>query len=281
MKAATPTKPEILFSSQWRRMLKKFLSRRAVEKSALTLPRIPTGQRVFAIGDVHGRLDLLDDLLCQIANDDAARTPAQTDLIFLGDLIDRGPESAAVIERLLSLSLRNGRMRFLLGNHEEVFLSVMAGNYDALKFFNRIGGDATIASYGIRKGDYAADDFYEVMDLLRHAVPLRHVAFLQDFEDQIIIGDYAFVHAGIRPGVKLDAQKTVDLRWIRGDFLKSDSSFEKIIVHGHTVTAAVEERPNRIGLDTGAHSNGRLSAMGFEGDRRWVLQAVERAQVAA
>lgn len=254
-------------------MLRKFLIRRIAEKSAPVPPRIPPGQRVFAIGDIHGRLDLLDDLLDQIARENARRGPAQTVLIFLGDLIDRGPDSAAVIERLLTLSTPDWTMRFLLGNHEEVFLSVLAGNYEALKFFNRIGGDATIASYGIRKGDYAADDFYEVMDLLRDAVPDRHVAFLQGFEDQIVIGDYAFVHAGIRPGIPLAAQKAEDLRWIRHEFLKSDSAHEKTIVHGHTVTADVDERANRIGLDTGAQSNGRLSAMGFEGDQRWVLQS--------
>jgi len=262
-------------------MFKNFLLRRSVEVTPAPQPRLSPGRRIYAIGDVHGRLDLLDELLGKIAADGAAREPAQTELIFLGDLIDRGPDSAGVVERLATLSAANGNMRFLLGNHEEVFLSVLSGNYEALKFFNRIGGDTTIASYGIRKGDYAPDDFFEVLDLLRMAVPDHHVAFLERFEDQIIDGDYAFVHAGVRPGVPLAAQKAEDLRWIRHEFLRCDRPFEKVVVHGHTVTAEVEIKSNRIGLDTGAHASGTLSAMGFESDRRWVLQSTLREPVIA
>lgn len=262
-------------------MLKRLLTRRSAAKNDLAPPRIPQGQRVFAIGDVHGRLDLLDDLLGRIAVDTAQRPPAQTQLIFLGDLIDRGPNSAGVVERLLSLSRNEPGARFLLGNHEEVFLSVLSGQYDALKFFNRIGGDATIASYGIRREDFAPDDFFEVLELLRNAVPERHVEFLKGFEEQIVIGDYAFVHAGIRPGVALADQKPEDLRWIRNEFMASNNVFEKHIVHGHTVTDDVDVRHNRIGLDTGAYMSGRLTAMGFEEDRRWILQSGARSQAAA
>lgn len=262
-------------------MIKKFLTRRGAITPQKPTPSIPVGQRVFAIGDIHGRLDLLDDVLERIARDCDHRPPAQTQLIFLGDVIDRGPQSAAVIDRLLALSLRDPSARFLLGNHEEVFLSVLSGDYDALKFFNRIGGDATIASYGIGKDDYAAGDFFEVLELLRSAVPEAHVRFLQSFADQIVIGDYAFVHAGIRPGVALADQQPEDLRWIRTAFLRSETAFEKFIVHGHTVTDDVDERPNRIGLDTGAYMSGRLTAMGFEGDQRWVLQSGNRVQAAA
>lgn len=262
-------------------MFKKFLTRSSSGKSEAAASRIPSGERVFAIGDIHGRLDLLDKLLAKIEADDARRGPARTHLVFLGDLVDRGPQSAGVVERLLTLSRRNPDARFLLGNHEEVFLSVLAGNYDALKFFNRIGGDTTIASYGISRNDYAADDMFEVMEPLQRAVPASHVAFLQGFEDQVVIGDYAFVHAGVRPGVELADQKSEDLRWIRNDFLNSDHMFEKVIVHGHTITDGIDERSNRIGLDTGAYCTGRLSAMGFEGDQRWVLQTNVLTQVAA
>ncbi|MEG3176920.1 metallophosphoesterase family protein [Sphingomonas sp. RB3P16] len=253
-------------------MLKKLLSRRSAGEAVVPRPRIPAGQRVYAIGDIHGRLDLLTDLLDRIFADTAARLPAQTQLIFLGDLIDRGPESAGVIARLVGLASSEPHTRFLLGNHEEVFLSVLDGNYDALKFFTRIGGDATIASYGIDVGDHAAGTSRELLDRLRAAVPAEHRGFLQAFEEQIVIGDYAFVHAGVRPGVALAAQTSEDLRWIRGDFLDAKSAFEKYIVHGHTVTDDVDERANRIGLDTGAYRSGRLTAMGFEEDRRWVLQ---------
>jgi serine/threonine protein phosphatase 1 len=232
---------------------------------------IPAGQRIYAVGDIHGRLDLLEELLAQIDADDAARHRAQTKLLFLGDLVDRGPQSAQVVERLIRLAQHRPRTQFVLGNHEEVFLAALSGDVKALKFFNRIGGRETILSYGITEQEYRDLDYPELLELLISRVPAQHRAFLEDFEDMVVVGDYAFVHAGIRPESPLAEQKISDLRWIRDEFLGHRGPLEKIIVHGHTIAPAVEMTAHRIGLDTGAYASGKLTAMGFEDDRRWVL----------
>jgi serine/threonine protein phosphatase 1 len=234
---------------------------------------MPPGERWYAVGDVHGRLDLLDTLLGRIADDDAARGGGGT-FLFLGDLIDRGPQSAQVIERLLDLSNRHppGSTRFLLGNHEEVFLLALDGDEQALRFFTRIGGRETILSYGLSEDAYRDMDYAELMAAIQALVPAAHREFLDGFDDLIVAGDYAFAHAGVRPGVALSAQRPQDLRWIRDGFLDHGGLLEKVVVHGHTVVPAVEERPHRIGLDTGAYRSGRLTAMGFEGTQRWLLQ---------
>ncbi|RYD48976.1 MAG: serine/threonine protein phosphatase [Sphingomonadales bacterium] len=163
-------------------------------------------------------------------------------------------------------------MRFLLGNHEEVFLKALAGEQGALPLFNRIGGRETALSYGISEADYQASDYNQLAAMLQQAVPRSHIEFLNRFEDLIVIGDYAFVHAGVRPGTPLVRQRTSDLRWIRNEFLEHDGPHEKHIVHGHTIAPKVEVEGYRIGLDTGAYMSGTLTAMGFEGDQRWILQ---------
>jgi len=254
-------------------MLRKlFPSRRATAAVPRSKGLIPSGQRIYAIGDIHGRLDLLDDLLGRIDADDARRPATQTMLLFLGDLIDRGPQSAQVVERLMDLKRARPDTRLLLGNHEEVFLAVLANDVDALKFFCRIGGRETILSYGFTEEEYQNLDYPELLEQLLPLVPAAHRAFLEGFEDMIILGDYAFVHAGVRPLEALDRQKASDLRWIRREFLDHRGGFEKVIVHGHTISEEVEIFPHRIGLDTGAYASGLLSAMGFEGGERWLVQ---------
>lgn len=233
---------------------------------------IPGDQRIYAIGDIHGRLDLLEQLVERIAADDAGRGASDTTLIFLGDLVDRGPQSAQVVEYLMQLEQRRapGSTRFLLGNHEEVFLAALEDE-KALRFFIRIGGKETILSYGIAAERYNSLDYADLRAELQAQVPAEHVAFVSRFEDLILVGDYAFVHAGIRPSEPLDRQRAKDLRWIREEFIEHSGPLEKLIVHGHTITADVEVTPNRIGLDTGAYASGKLTAMGFEGDQRWVI----------
>lgn len=236
---------------------------------------IPPGQRIYAIGDIHGRLDLLETLLAIIRRDDATRGIAQSRIIFLGDLVDRGPSSAQVVGRALEMAEGPWECDFLLGNHEEVFLKVMDGDFKALAFFIRIGGRETILSYGISEQEYRDADYSELHALLSQRVPAAHITFLKSFKDLIEIGDFAFVHAGVRPGKALAEQDASDLRWIRREFLDYTRGFEKIIVHGHTITDTVELRPNRIGLDTGAYASGKLTAMGFEGEQRWVLDTAD------
>ena len=251
-------------------MVFKRLLRRVVETTAPDFA-IPFGERVYAIGDIHGRRDLLDALIARIDADDAARGPARTTLVFLGDLLDRGPDSAGVVDRLIALA-RSGRpSRFLMGNHEEVFLKAVDGDRQALRFLIRIGGRNTVISYGISDADYDAVDFDALMEMLVARVPQEHIAFMKGFEDQIRIGDYLFVHAGIRPRVELVDQAGSDLRWIRDDFLDFRGDHGCMVVHGHTITEEVDEQANRIGIDTGAFASDRLTALGLEGAKRWYL----------
>jgi serine/threonine protein phosphatase 1 len=247
-------------------MLRKFLKARAKPVFA-----IPPGERVYAIGDLHGCDELLGRLLAQIDADDAARGPARTTLIFLGDLVDRGPASAQVVERLHRLAADRPDVRFLKGNHEEIFLGAVEGEPKALRLFCRIGGRETVISYGLDPERYDRLDYEEFAAELKQLVPPEHTAFIDTFEDMIEIGDYLFVHAGIRPGVELGEQHSRDLRWIRDPFLDFDRPFDKMIVHGHTITPEVEFRNNRIGVDTGAYASGQLSALGLQDAMTWTL----------
>lgn len=254
-------------------MLSRLFKRNSATPAVLPAASIPAGQRVYAVGDIHGRLDLLEELLALIAKDDAGRPPAETRLIFLGDLIDRGPESAGVVERLRGLALQRPSLGLLLGNHEEVFLAALREEKtEALRFFCRIGGRETILSYGISETDYNAMDYGELKEALQARVPESHVKFLEASDDMIEIGSYLFVHAGIRPNVALEEQRPRDLRWIREPFLDHTAPHSHIVVHGHTITPDVEDRGNRIGIDTGAYASGMLTAIGMEGSTRWFLQ---------
>jgi serine/threonine protein phosphatase 1 len=233
---------------------------------------IPAGERVYAIGDIHGRADLFDQLLAQIRADDAERGPARTTIILLGDLVDRGPDSRGVIERAMALQAELGeRLRWLVGNHEEVFLRALHGDPKVVRYFVRIGGEPTILSYDIDPDRYRAMDFDELAAVLPQLVPPEQAAFLDAGEDRIVIGDYLFVHAGIRPGINVDGQQLSDLRWIREEFLSDSRDHGHIVVHGHTITDAPEDRGNRIGIDTGAYASGCLTALGLDGQQRWYL----------
>lgn len=250
---------------------------RLFKKAAATRPidtaRVPDGMRVYAIGDVHGRNDLLHDLLLKIEADNLARGAADTHIIFLGDLMDRGPDSAGVIETAMALRAAGRKVRFLMGNHEEVFLRACRKNDPKVtRFFIRIGGEATVLSYPITRAEYMALDMHELSERLRTLVPESHLEFIDSFEDQIVIGDYAFVHAGIRPGVPLTEQKPSDLRWIREEFVEHRGDLERVVIYGHTIYDKVEERGSRIGIDTGAYASAALTAIGLEGGERWYLQ---------
>lgn len=236
-------------------------------------PSVPAGTRVYAVGDIHGRLDLLDPLLARIEADDTGRGSADTTIIFLGDLIDRGPASAGVVERLRLLASERTGLRFLKGNHEEVFLAARGGDTQAVRLFCRIGGRETMLSYGLDPTTYERFDYDEVAEYLAREIPSAHRAFLDAFEDMIVLGDYAFVHAGLRPDVTLDRQCTSDLRWIRDPFLDGRGRFDKRVVHGHTIAEEAEFRPHRIGIDTGAYATGKLTALGLEGAVCWLLSS--------
>ncbi len=229
-------------------------------------------RRVYAIGDVHGCAHLLDALLTIIAQDDKDRPRKPISLILLGDLVDRGPESRAVVETVMALTGSGGDVRCLKGNHEEAFILAARGDLRALPLFRRMEGEATLASYGLDPALFRVMTDTELADWMERHVPRAHVDFLDALPDSIAIGDYLFVHAGIRPGVPIDDQSPADLRWIRQEFLAHRGRHPSMIVHGHSISEDVDEQAGRIGIDTGAFLSGRLTALGLEGTSRWTLQ---------
>lgn len=234
------------------------------------------GYRAYVVGDIHGRLDLLDQLL-ELIHSELERRPARkTLLVFVGDLIDRGPASAQVVERLRTYRSRGVRPVFLLGNHEEVLLRILAGESSLIPSWLKFGGAECLASYGVATRSLRAMSGDEAAAAIRDAIPLTHVKFLEGFVDTCRFGDYLFVHAGIRPGVQIEQQRQADLRWIREPFLFDDTDHGFVVVHGHTICPQVEERANRIAIDTGAYRTGILTALAIEGAERWYLDTGER-----
>lgn len=229
------------------------------------------GYRAYVVGDIHGRLDLLEDLLAKIHAELQRRPAEKTLLVFVGDLIDRGPSSAQVIERLRTYRRDGIQTVFLLGNHEEVLLRILAGDTTLIPSWLQFGGLQCLQSYGVDLTQLQRTSAEELLQLVRTAVPPAHVEFLETFIDSCRFGDYLFVHAGIRPGIELEQQSQSDLRWIREPFLLDDSDHGFVVVHGHTISMAVEERPNRVGIDTGAYRTGVLTALAIEGAERWLI----------
>ncbi|HEX2762683.1 MAG TPA: metallophosphoesterase family protein [Allosphingosinicella sp.] len=250
-------------------MLKLFRSHRA-EPDPFAGPR---GSRAYAIGDVHGRLDLMLELLDRIEADNRARGPARTYVIFLGDLVDRGPDSKGVIDHLLTRPPSFARTVFLAGNHEEAFTRVLDGETAVVPGWLTYGGRECAQSYGINSAWLLAAPPDAIISEVRRAVPKSHVDFLRGLHDTFKFGDYLFVHAGIRPGVPVEDQLPGDLRWIREGFLDDETDHGVMVVHGHTIVEEVEERPNRIGIDTGAYRSGVLTALAVEGRERRLIQA--------
>ena len=243
-------------------------------KKTQALPRTPRGYRAYAIGDVHGRLDLLELLLEVIERDIEDRPPRKTLLIFLGDLIDRGPDSKGVIERLRTFHHPRMKPYFLAGNHEEVLLRILAGERGVLSSWLQFGGAECLKSYGVDPSSLDLTSERGSMAAVKRAIPKEHASFIASFCDTLSFGDYLFVHAGIRPGVDLSLQTQADLRWIRSPFLEDASDHGQVIVHGHSISSAVDERPNRIGIDTGAYRTGLLTALAIQGEKRWFLDTI-------
>ena len=232
----------------------------------------PAGSRIYAVGDIHGRADLLEALLAQIA-DDAARQPDTAKrLIYLGDYVDRGPASSAVIDMVLRDRPTGFEVVPLMGNHEEMMLRFLE-DLAIGRTWMMNGGDETLRSYGVDPPSMFAGT-----PVLRHAqqqfaerLAASHKSFLESLAVSHTEGDYLFVHAGVRPGVPLDRQRTEDLLWIRNEFLESDSDFGKVVVHGHSITLDPEFRANRIGIDTGAYRSNQLTCLVLEGTERQLL----------
>jgi len=235
-------------------------------KKTEPLGRAPEGECAYVIGDVHGCFNEMKALLTKIEQD-AASQALKSRIVFLGDLIDRGPDSRRVIDYLVNYKPDGIELSFLMGNHEEVFLKVLEGKSEAIESWFTFGGKSCVRSYGV--GDLGRihmnpDAIY--YDLIGQ-VPRAHIDFLKGFKDYEIFGDYLFVHAGIRPGVKFEDQKRKDFRWIRKEFLTSKKPLPYKVVHGHTVVEQPETYDFRIAVDTGCHDSGILTAARLIEDR--------------
>jgi serine/threonine protein phosphatase 1 len=233
----------------------------------------PPGTRIYAIGDIHGRLDLLTRLHALIVADAQAATADRRVLVYVGDYVDRGPESSGVIELLLERPLPGFEIVHLLGNHEDAMLR-FPDDVSIGPTWLTYGGVETLQSYDIELSPGGWRDERELRRLqgeVRRRVPRRHVEFMRGMKLAHLEGDYLFVHAGIRPGVPLERQERDDLLWIRSEFLESHRDHGKIIVHGHTITPLPELRPNRIGIDTGAFFSDRLTCLVLAGTKHAFL----------
>ena len=235
------------------------------------LAAVPDGTRYYVIGDIHGRLDLYDALINAIEDDDRSRPEVDTQIILLGDLVDRGPDSAGVVARTRTWQASR-KVRVLAGNHEEMFLNAFA-KPEVLRHFLKHGGRETILSYGLSKKQFNAMKLEELFALMPQLIPQSDRDYIADFEEMIIAGDYVFVHAGVDPAVPLSEQKRRDLLWIRDRFLNHEGPLDKVVVHGHTIFDKVMDCGNRIGIDTGAFRSGVLTALVLEADQRRILQA--------
>jgi serine/threonine protein phosphatase 1 len=240
-------------------------------------PRGKAGARAYAIGDIHGRLDLLDDLLRRVEDDMSRRRSKKTWIVFLGDFIDRGPDSAGVVERLRTWRPSHGRPIYLAGNHEEVLLRILGGDASILPDWLKFGGAECARSYGIDVDALRRMEDEEAIEAVRAKVPRAHREFLTNLADTFRFGDYLFVHAGIRPGLAVEDQDPHDLRWIREPFLGDAKEHGFVVVHGHTIVPEVDERHNRIAIDTGAYHSGILTALGIEEMDRWLIATGSRA----
>jgi serine/threonine protein phosphatase 1 len=233
------------------------------------------GEVIYVIGDVHGRLDLLEELTARVAQD-AAGSPHL--LILCGDYIDRGPAAAEVLEWVLRLKKHGGgQVRLLKGNHEQALLGFLDDPCRRHVWLQRFGGAATLESYGVNAPRDASREALEMArDDLLNIMPAAHLQLLQELETIVVRADYAFVHAGISPDAPLSEQTEADLLWARDGFLSAKGPFEKIIVHGHTWEG---DRPalldHRIGVDTGAYETGVLTAVRIVDEARHVIQALD------
>ena len=251
---------------------RRFASRPQVAAAGST-SRVPPGTRVYAVGDIHGCADLLGELVDRIAEDGRSAAAPTRRIVFLGDYVDRGPQSREVIDLVLDGLPSGFDAVTLKGNHEDFMLRFMEDVRVGPGWFMN-GGDATVFSYRARMPERGTT--LERLDELRRQLcanlPDRHLRFLRALRRWHVEGDYLFVHAGIRPGVPLDAQRDEDILWIREEFLDDAGDHGKIVVHGHTIARSPEVRPNRIGIDTGAYATGVLTCLVLEGAERAFLQ---------
>jgi serine/threonine protein phosphatase 1 len=253
--------------------LKSFVKKWLGESAApveMPRPRVGTDQRVYSIGDIHGRVDLLQQLHGMIEADAADHEGGRT-RVYLGDCIDRGMHSREVIDELLDAPLAGFETVYLLGNHEQTLLDFL-DHPKAAAGWLAWGGRETLASYGVNLQPHVRPDPEQLRDEFQALLPEHHLTFYQAMQLMHQAQDYLFVHAGIRPGKSVQEQSNEDLLWIRDDFTESRVQHEHVVVHGHTITEEVVFRPNRIGIDTGAYATGVLTCLVLEGEEQRLLQ---------
>jgi serine/threonine protein phosphatase 1 len=228
-------------------------------------PRVPDGIRIYAIGDIHGRADLLDQVLSNIDRDLSARPTPRALHVLVGDYVDRGPDSLGVLDRLVERA-QDHELICLKGNHESFLIDFLKAPA-VLDAWRHFGGLETLLSYGLAPSvrPDAATRMQLAADLER-AMPAAHRGFLQNLKLSFTCGDFFFAHAGVRPGTPLTHQQEEDVLWIREEFLSCEQDFGKIVIHGHTPVLEPDIRPNRINIDTGALATGRLTCLILEGD---------------
>lgn len=236
----------------------------------------PSGMRIYAVGDVHGYLDLLRQLHEKI-NRDLQEDPVESyRIVFLGDYIDRGPDSAGCVEYLINLMAENDNVICLKGNHEDKLENFLLDPVEVADSFFTYGGADCAASYGIDMAGYQAgnQETLEICAELEKNIPAHHKAFYANLSKSVAFGDYMFVHAGVRPGIALDQQSDHDLMWIRREFIPNRELYEQVIVHGHTPAYPMEILPNRINVDTHAYETGVLSCIVLDELKYRILESV-------
>lgn len=260
-----------MFLKRWSQNLKQLINRFLKTKPYPT-PALPDNTRVYCIGDIHGRHDLLVKLLSQIKQD-AASFSGRVLMIYLGDYIDRGMQSRDVIEELLQNVQPGIEYVYLRGNHEQTMLDFLREESVGRSWFT-YGGQATLASYNAcdAKIPTKREDFITIQQRLLKNLPRSHFQFLNNTLFSYSLGSYFFVHAGINPDLSLSRQKPENMLWIRNEFVSEKKPYEKIIVHGHTITDEPELLPNRIGIDTGAYASGILTCLVLQGDQQRIIQ---------
>ncbi|WP_228275218.1 metallophosphoesterase family protein [Stakelama tenebrarum] len=226
------------------------------------------GERIYAIGDIHGRYDLLRDLLRRIEQHSRGLPePEALHVVLLGDVIDRGPNSAEVLDFLWDWSENTTGQIMLMGNHEEMLLRVLDGELRLLRPWMHVGGKETVESFGLEEF-HRRDNPEKFIAALREAIPSKIVEWLRKWPLCAQSGDYYFCHAGVRPKVPLNRQKRNDLMWIRDEFLNYEGDHGAVVVHGHSISPGVDIRSNRVGIDTGAYQTGVLTALYVEDEAR-------------
>lgn len=252
-------------------MLKFF--KKLADKQGPNIGPLSDNSRAYVIGDIHGCLEELQKLLDKITTEMHREPVPNNEIIFLGDLIDRGPDSCQVIEHLMNFKPERTEVTYLMGNHEEVFLKVLDGNIGALKSWFGFGGRSCMRSYGLDNLGQIHSEPELLMTRIQHIVPDSHFDFLSSFKDHYIFGKYLCVHAGIRPKVPLSKQTSKDMRWIRDKFLEYEKPHPYVVVHGHTVVETPEIHENRIAVDTGAYHGHPLTAVRLWGENVDFIQS--------